>query len=222
MISGVAASEPQVQPAASSAYSVRQGGVVVNTPGRALFDYATYAALYQPCIASVAGNAGRCTALVAKGLLNGADLAAQQADAKQRLRAYGWLLDSDPLQAAHAGTNILVAVTYAYAYGKFSVTDKVCGFTFAQTDGGGNPIAFTSALNLAQRIGKLPGDWDFLEGRTVRIEIEDLSAGISFTFAAGRFRAVSGPPEVRFAARAADYLNTLQWKGQPVDRKSVV
>lgn len=149
LISGVAASEPQVQPAASSAYSVRQGGVVVNTPGRALFDYATYAALYQPCIASVAGNAGRCTALVAKGLLNGADLAAQQADAKQSLRAYGWLPDSDPLQAAHAGTNILVAVTYAYAYGKFSVTDKVCGFTFAQTDGSGNPIAFTSAQKAA-------------------------------------------------------------------------
>jgi hydroxybutyrate-dimer hydrolase len=149
LISGVAASEPQVQPAASSAYSVRQGGVPLANPGRALFDYATYAALYQPCIASVAGNAGRCTALVAKGLLNGADLAAQQADAKQRLRAYGWLLDSDPLQAAHAGTNILVAVTYAYAYGKFSVTEKVCGFTFAQTDGSGNPIAFTSAQKAA-------------------------------------------------------------------------
>ncbi|WP_426087631.1 3-hydroxybutyrate oligomer hydrolase family protein [Janthinobacterium sp. PSPC1-1] len=149
LISGVAASEPQVQPQPSTAYSVRQGGVVVNAPGRSLFDYATYAALYQPCIASVAGNAGRCTALVSKGLLNGADLAAQQADAKQRLRAYGWLPDSDPLQAAHAGTNILVAVTYAYAYGKFSVTDKVCGFTFAQTDGSGNPIAFTSAQKAA-------------------------------------------------------------------------
>jgi hydroxybutyrate-dimer hydrolase len=149
LISGVAASEPQVQPAASNAYTVRQGGAVVANPGRALFDYATYAALYQPCIASVAGNAGRCTALVSKGLLNGADLAAQQADAKQRLRAYGWLADSDPLQAAHAGTNILVAVTYAYAYGKFSVTDKVCGFTFAQTDGSGNPIAFTSAQKAA-------------------------------------------------------------------------
>lgn len=149
LISGVAVSEPQVQPAASSVYSVRQGGVQLANPGRALFDYATYAALYQPCIASVAGNAGRCTALLAKGLLNGADLAAQQADAKQRLRAYGWLLDSDPLQAAHAGTNILVAVTYAYAYGRFSVTDKVCGFTFAQTDGSGNPVAFTSAQKAA-------------------------------------------------------------------------
>ncbi|MBG6221707.1 MULTISPECIES: 3-hydroxybutyrate oligomer hydrolase family protein [unclassified Janthinobacterium] len=149
LISGVVASEPQIQPAASSAYSVRQGGVQLANPGRALFDYATYAALYQPCVASVASNAGRCTALLTKGLLNGADLAAQQADAKQRLRAYGWLVDSDPLQAAHAGTNILVAVTYAYAYGKFSVTDKVCGFTFAQTDGSANPIPFTSVQKAA-------------------------------------------------------------------------
>ena len=149
LISGVAVSEPQVQPAPSTAYSVRQGGEEVSGPGRALFDYATYAALYQPCIASVAGSAGRCTALVAKGLLSGTDLAQQQADAKQRLQAYGWLADSDPLQAAHAGTNILVAVTYAYAYGKFSVTDKVCGFSFAQTDGTGNPIAYTSAQKAA-------------------------------------------------------------------------
>lgn len=149
LISGVAASEPQIQAAASTAYSVRQGGVPVATPGRALFDYATYAALYQPCIAAVAAAPGRCTALVAKGLLTGADLAAQQADALRRLHAYGWLLDSDPLQAAHAGTNILVAVTYAYAYGKFSVTDQICGFNFAQTDGAGNPIAFTSTQKAA-------------------------------------------------------------------------
>jgi len=149
LISGVAVSEPQVQPGPSTAYSVRQGGVPVATPGRALFDYATYAALYQPCIASVAGASGRCTALVAKGLLTGADLVAQQNDAKRRLQAYGWLIDSDPLQAAHAGTNILVAVTYVYAYGKFSVTDQICGFNFAQTDGTGNPAAFSSPQKAA-------------------------------------------------------------------------
>lgn len=149
LISGVAASEPQIQPQPSTAYSVRQGALTVAGAGRALFDYSTYAALYQPCIASVAGNAGRCTALVAKGLLTGGDLASQQQDAKRRLQAYGWLADSDPLQASHAGTNILVAVTYAYAYGKFSVTDKVCGFSFAQTDALGNPVAYTNAQKAA-------------------------------------------------------------------------
>ncbi|HEV7816249.1 MAG TPA: 3-hydroxybutyrate oligomer hydrolase family protein [Janthinobacterium sp.] len=145
LISGVAATEPQIQPRTAAAYLLRQGGAAVSAQGKPLFDYSTYAALYQPCIASVAANAGRCTALAAKGLLNGSSLAAQQADAGARLKAYGWLADSDPLQAAHAGTNILVAVSYAYAYGKFSVTDRVCGFTFASTDAAGNPVAFTPA-----------------------------------------------------------------------------
>lgn len=130
LISGVAVSEPQIQP---------------KSAGKALFDYSTYAALYQPCIASTAAAPGRCTALAAKGLLSGSDLTAQQNDAKAKLKAYGWLADSDVLQAAHAGTNILVAATYAYAYGKFSVTDKVCGFTFAPTDATGVPVAFTAA-----------------------------------------------------------------------------
>jgi hydroxybutyrate-dimer hydrolase len=129
LISGVAVSEPQIQPKA----------------GKALFDYSTYAALYQPCIAATAAAPGRCTALVAKGLLSGGDLVAQQNDAKARLKAYGWLADSDVLQAAHAGTNILVAATYAYAYGKFSVIDKVCGLTFAPTDAAGVPVPFTAA-----------------------------------------------------------------------------
>ncbi|MFA9215696.1 MAG: 3-hydroxybutyrate oligomer hydrolase family protein [Sphingomonadaceae bacterium] len=140
LIWGVAATEPQIQPK-TGGYTVRQGGVAVSAQGKALFDYASYAALYQPCIA---GSAGRCTALAGKGLLAGVDLAAQQADALARLKGYGWLADSDLLQAAHAGTNILVAVTYANAYGKFSVTDKLCGFTFAATDATGAPLALTA------------------------------------------------------------------------------
>jgi len=142
LISGVAASEPQIQPRSSSSYTVRQGGAPVSAQGKALLDYSTFAALYQPCIA---GSAGRCTALAGKGLLSGADLLSQQNDAKARLRTYGWLADSDILQAAHAGTNVLVAVTYANAYGKFSVTDKLCGFTFAPTDAAGLPTLLTTA-----------------------------------------------------------------------------
>jgi hydroxybutyrate-dimer hydrolase len=145
LISGVAATEPQVQPKTATGYTVRQGAANVTGQGKTLFDYATYAALYQPCIASTAAAPGRCTALAAKGLLSGANLTAQQDDAKARLKAYGWLPDSDVLQALHAGTNILVAVTYANAYGKFAASDKVCGFSFAPADGTGLPVAFTAA-----------------------------------------------------------------------------
>ena len=142
LIGGVAATEPQIQPKTSAGYSVKQGDVNVSAQGKPLFDYVTYAALYQPCIA---GSAPRCSALVGKGLLSGADLVGQQTDAKAKMKTYGWLADSDALQGAHAGTNILVAVTYAYAYGRFAVTDKVCGFSFAAADALGSPIAFTLA-----------------------------------------------------------------------------
>nr|WP_315256018.1 3-hydroxybutyrate oligomer hydrolase family protein [uncultured Duganella sp.] len=148
LISGVAVAEPQVQPKSATGFTLRQGAVTVAAPGKSLYDYSTYAALYQPCIAAPT-SPGRCTALVTKGLLSGGDAIAQQNDARARLKAYGWLADSDPLHAAHAGTNVLVAVTYAYAYGKFSVTDKVCGFTFSPTDASGAPVAFTAAQKAA-------------------------------------------------------------------------
>ena len=78
-------------------------------------------------------------------MLGGADVLAQQADAMVRMHAYGWLPDADPLQAAHSSTNILVAVTYVNAYGRFSVSDKVCGFSFASTDVNGVPIPLSAA-----------------------------------------------------------------------------
>lgn len=150
LITAVAATEPQIQPKTASGYTVRQGGAAVTAQGKALFDYATYAALYQPCAAGGAASVGRCTSLVAKGLLTGANAVEQQANALAKLKAYGWTADTDPLQGLHAGTNILVAVTYAYAYGKFSVTDKVCGFSFAPTDAATGVVApFTAEQKAA-------------------------------------------------------------------------
>ncbi len=147
-IDGVAASEPQIQPG-NGRHALMQGGVPVPAAGKNLFDYSTYAALYQPCLAP--NGAGRCSALAAKGLLSGTDLAGQQADARSRLHGFGWLIDSDPLQASHAGTNVLVAVTYAYAYGRFSVTDKVCGLSFAATNAAEPALGAPVALSTAQR-----------------------------------------------------------------------
>lgn len=146
-ISGVAATEPQIQPRSATGFTVRQGGAAVASQGKPLFDYATYAALYQPCAAGGATGLARCTSLAAKGLLSGASAADQQANALARLKAYGWTADADGLQGLHAGTNILVAVTYVYAYGKFLPNDKVCGFSFANTDAvSGVPVAFADAI----------------------------------------------------------------------------
>lgn len=153
LIDGVAANEPQIQPRKSDGYSLQQAGVAVAAQGKPLYDYSSFAAIYQSCIA---GNAGRCTSLVQKGLLTGSDLASQQADARKRLRDYGWTADSDAFQTAlaaaasgafasfNANTNFLVTVTYANAYGRFTPADKVCGFTFAKTDNTGAPVALTA------------------------------------------------------------------------------
>ncbi len=153
LIDGVAANEPQIQPRKADGYTIQQAGVAVASQGKPLYDYSSFAAIYQPCIA---GNAGRCTSLVQKGLLTGGDLASQQGDARKRLRDYGWTADSDAFQEAlapvlnrlfagfNANTNFLVTVTYANAYGRFTPADKVCGFTFAKTDGTGAPVALTA------------------------------------------------------------------------------
>jgi hydroxybutyrate-dimer hydrolase len=152
LIDGVAANEPQIQPRKADGYTIQQAGVAVAAQGKPLYDYSSFAAIYQPCIA---GNAGRCTSLVEKGLLTGSDLASQQTDARKRLRDYGWTADSDAFQEAlapvlnrffagfNANTNFLVTATYANAYGRFTPADKVCGFTFAKTDPAGLLVALT-------------------------------------------------------------------------------
>ena len=153
LIDGVAANEPQIQPRKADGYTIQQAGVAVAAQGKPLYDYSSFAAIYQPCIA---GNAGRCTSLVQKGLLTDGDLASQQADARKRLQDYGWTADSDAFQEAlapvlnrlfagfNANTNFLVTATYANAYGRFTPADKVCGFTFAKTDASGAPVALTA------------------------------------------------------------------------------
>jgi hydroxybutyrate-dimer hydrolase len=147
LIDAVAATEPQVQPNRATGYTIRQAGSTVAAQGKPLLDYSSYAALYQPCIAT--GGAGRCASLAAKGLVTGNDLASRQADAQARLRAYGWTPDTAPLQGLHALTNILVAVTYVNAYGKFSVTDNVCGLSWSVADTTGAPVPFTAAAKAA-------------------------------------------------------------------------
>jgi hydroxybutyrate-dimer hydrolase len=164
LIKGVAANEPQIQSRGVSGFTVQQGGAAVSAQAKSLYDYSSFAALYQPCISATAfntSNANRCNSLLAKGLLTGTapatdatTLAALQTDARNRMHAYGWLSDSDPLlnSAALGGnfgnavfvgwSNLMVTATYAYAYGQFAASDHVCGFSFSNADGAGLPIAF--------------------------------------------------------------------------------
>jgi hydroxybutyrate-dimer hydrolase len=163
LIKGVAASEPQIQSRGVTGFTVQQGGAPVSAQAKSLYDYSSFAALYQPCLHATAvgtSNANRCNSLQAKGLLTGSTatdattLAALQTDARNRMHGYGWLNDSDPLldlpalggnfgNAVFVGwSNLMVTATYAYSYGQFAVSDHVCGFSFSNVDANGLPVAF--------------------------------------------------------------------------------
>jgi len=161
LIDGVAVSEPNAQPRWTHGLAIREGDTPVATIGRPLADYFTFANVYQPCalLAPAAGGGtavasafwpaaftasaqNRCTALAAKGLLSGSTLAEQAEDALARLHAYGWTTDADFLHQSHYrfATNA-IATTYTNAYGRFGVEDRLCGFSFANTDSAGAPAA---------------------------------------------------------------------------------
>jgi hydroxybutyrate-dimer hydrolase len=169
LISGVAITEPNAQPANLKNLRIVQGSTQQPTIGKPLLDYFTVATLYQPCAALaltpadtagyafvallaptvISQGATRCESLKAKGLVSGNTTAEQAADALARLRAYGWLADSDTLQMSHyAFATPSIAVTYTNALGRASVLDNLCGFSFANTNAAGDPIAQVPAVQI--------------------------------------------------------------------------
>jgi hydroxybutyrate-dimer hydrolase len=167
LIDGVAVTEPNAQPRDVRRLRIMQGGVQQPTIGKPLMDYFTVANLLQPCAAATlapADSAGyvfvppivisqaatRCASLAAKGVVSGATLAEQSADARAQLRAYGWLADSDALQLTHyAFATPAIAVTYSNTYARASAADNLCGFSFAATTATGDPVVHAPAAQLA-------------------------------------------------------------------------
>lgn len=159
LIDGVAVAEPNAQPGNVRKLSIFQGTTEVETIGKPLIDYFTFANLYQPCAAlspaaagapafaflaipNPAGAANRCASLAAQGLVSGATLADQANDALAKLNSYGWQSENNLLHASHYRfASNAIAVTYTNAYGRFSVKDSLCGFSFANTGATGAPVS---------------------------------------------------------------------------------
>ena len=146
LISGVAVGEPQVQLLPDARLSVRRGATTLAGTGKSLYDYSSLANLLQPCAAllSLTTNvfntvnpaiaAGRCNGLKANGLITGNTTAEMAASAMAALVAAGWQPESNDLQASHYSFATLpVTLTYANAYGRLSVKDNLCGFSYAAT-----------------------------------------------------------------------------------------
>jgi hydroxybutyrate-dimer hydrolase len=159
LIDAVVVSEPNVQLKSTAGLTVRRGNTTVQTIGKPLVDYFTYAGLFQPCASLAVPNspgsallvpafaANRCAALAAKGMVTGATTAEQAASALAKLHAYGWENESDPLQSSHFRlATPSINYTYTNTYGRFAVTDNLCGFSLANTDATGNPIAQNAAV----------------------------------------------------------------------------
>jgi hydroxybutyrate-dimer hydrolase len=166
LIDGVAVTEPNAQPRSVRHLRIVQGGVEQTNIGKPLMDYFSLATLLQPCAAAslaatdsagyavvfalapnvISQGATRCASLAAKGLVSGATAAEQSADARAKLRAYGWLADSEPLQLSHyAFATPAIAVTYTNTYARASVADNLCGFSLAATNATGDPVALSAA-----------------------------------------------------------------------------
>ncbi len=165
LIDGVAVGEPQVQIAPGGNLRIERPSQGAYTAGgRALYDYASYGNLLQLCAGLASGAAGspfaftggtafvagnRCAALAAAGLVSGSTTPAQADDALAKLRAFGWESESNVLHASHfLFASPGITVTYANTYGRFRVSDSVCGFSFGAADATGAPTALApGALN---------------------------------------------------------------------------
>lgn len=77
--------------------------------------------------------------------------------------------------------------------------------------------ALCASLELMRLTGQLDADFDFLEGRTVRIVVEDLGARATLSYASGHFRTASseGDADVCFRASVANYLKLLRRSEDP-------
>ena len=167
LIDGVAVAEPAIALVGNNNLRVARGATTLVGTGRPLYDYFTLANLLQPCAAlstRAAGSPGasfvpaatatnRCTALKSKGVLAAATTATQAEEALDMLLAAGWEPSTATLQASHyAFATLPVTMAYANAYGRFSVADSLCGYSYAGADAAGKPAPLAAAA-LAQVFG---------------------------------------------------------------------
>ena len=157
LIDGVAVGEPNVNLPQTAGVVVKRGGVQVAASGKHLYDYTTTANLFQLCagqavslvnapyaklVAQTALN--RCTSLAAKGKVVGATQSDQAVAALAALHSAGWEPESDDLFASLSALEVgsSISVTYANAYSRASVTDRLCNYSFASPGSQlANPVA---------------------------------------------------------------------------------
>ena len=153
LIDAVVVSEPNVSIARDTRFAIHQGTIVLREHSRNLLDVYTLINVYQPCASLTEDNAkaplntvpqalreARCASLAQKGLLKSGNQKDQAIEAQRVINAYGISPESNLVHPSHSTLNVpeSIVVTYANAYGRFSVTDNLCGFSFAATAAAGD------------------------------------------------------------------------------------
>lgn len=160
LIDGVAVGEPNVNPVDDrSFWIVQDGRPPLHKHSRPLIDYITLVNVFQGCAnlapanagapLNLAGTADRCANLKAKGLLSSTTLADQATEAQKIINDFGILPEQNPVQPGYWFANVpqSISMTYANSYGRFSVADNLCSYSFAANNGvtGGAPTPLAAA-----------------------------------------------------------------------------
>jgi len=156
LIDGVAVSEPNVNPRFNPNFSIVQGdSKPLFKHSRSLYDYTTLINVYQSCANLAAENltaalnfapsSDACASLHDKGMLHTTSVAEQANEAQQIINDYGILPEQNNVQPSHWFINVPqgIAVTYANAYGRFSVARHLCGYSFGAVNGENTPAPLT-------------------------------------------------------------------------------
>src|SRR5262249_44964560 len=136
LIDGVAVGEPNVNPTFSPRFTIVQGGQPpFAAHSKPLIDYITLVNVFQGCAdlapanvtagLNLAPSPGRCAELRAKGLLATNTLPEQATEAQKIINDFGILTEQNLVQPGYWFANVsqAISVTYANAYGRFSVLD---------------------------------------------------------------------------------------------------
>jgi hydroxybutyrate-dimer hydrolase len=161
LIDGLAVGEPNVNPKFTPKFTIVQGSrAPFAAHSRPLIDYITLVNVYQGCanvaaanataplnLVSPAAGAARCASLHDKGLLTSSTTPDQAAEAQAIINKFGILSDQNLVQPGYWFAYVAqsISVTYANSYGRFSVLDNLCNYSFGATTAGiPGPLAAAS------------------------------------------------------------------------------
>jgi hydroxybutyrate-dimer hydrolase len=149
LIDGLAVGEPNVNPKFTAKFTIAQSGYpTLAAHSRPLMDYITLVNVFQGCAdlapanatapLNLAPSAARCASLHAKGLIASTVLADQATEAQKVINDFGILREQNLVQPGYWFANVSqsISVTYANAYGRFSVVDNLCNYSLGAAVGG--------------------------------------------------------------------------------------